>query len=49
MGQPYKAEKSEDEVPLYADVFGLFKELGETRSMVDFFLTPKILKDEHAL
>ena len=49
MGQPYKAEKTEDEVPLYADAFGLFKELGEARSMVDFFLTPKILKDEHAL
>ena len=49
MGQPYKAEKTEEEVPLYADAFGLFKELGEARSMVDFFLTPKILKDEHAL
>ena len=36
-------------LPLYADAFGLFKELGEARSMVDFFLTPKILKDEHAL
>ncbi|MBI4528670.1 MAG: amidohydrolase family protein [Deltaproteobacteria bacterium] len=49
MGQPYKAEKTEEEVPLYADVFDLFKSLGESRSMVDFFLTPKILKDEHAL
>src|SRR5213592_382117 len=49
MGQPYKAEKTAEEVPLYADAFGLFKELGEARSMVDFFLTPKILKDEHAL
>src|SRR5439155_11336549 len=38
MGQPYKAEKTEDEVPLYADAFGLFKEWGETRWMVDFFL-----------
>jgi len=49
MGQPYKAEKTEEEVPLYAEVFDLFKGLGESRSMVDFFLTPKILKDEHAL
>ncbi|HEY1266068.1 MAG TPA: amidohydrolase family protein [Candidatus Binatia bacterium] len=49
MGQPYKAEKTEEEVPLYGDVFELFKSLGESRSMVDFFLTPKVLKDEHAL
>lgn len=49
MGQPYKAEKSEEEVPPYAEVFDLFRSLGESRSMVDFFLTPKILKDEHAL
>src|SRR3989338_2681655 len=49
MGQPYKAEKEEDEVVSYSEAFGLFKELGESRSMVDFFLTPKILKDEHAL
>jgi dihydropyrimidinase/dihydroorotase len=49
MGQPYKAERGEDEVILYSEAFGLFKELGESRSMVDFFLTPKILKDEHAL
>ena len=49
MGQPYKAEKSAEEVPPYAEVFDLFKSLGESRSMVDFFLTPKILKDEHAL
>ena len=49
MGQPYKAEKEEDEVVPYSEAFGLFKELGESRSMVDFFLTPKILKDEHAL
>jgi len=49
MGQPYKAEKSAEEVPPYAEVFDLFKGLGESRSMVDFFLTPKILKDEHAL
>ncbi len=49
MGQPYKAEKSEEEVVPYSEVFHLFKELGESRSMVDFFLTPKILKDEHAL
>ncbi|MBI4489533.1 MAG: amidohydrolase family protein [Deltaproteobacteria bacterium] len=49
MGQPYKAEKSEEEVLPYSEVFGLFKELGESRSMVDFFLTPKILRDEHAL
>ena len=49
MGQPYKAEKEEDEVVSYSEAFNLFKELGESRSMVDFFLTPKILKDEHAL
>ena len=49
MGQPYKAEKTEEEVPLYATRSACFKELGEARSMVDFFLTPKILKDEHAL
>lgn len=49
MGQPYKPEKSEAEVVPYSEVFHLFKELGEARSMVDFFLTPKILKDEHAL
>jgi dihydroorotase-like cyclic amidohydrolase len=49
MGQPYKAEKSAEEVPLYAEVFDLFKNMGEERSMVDFILTPKILKDEHAL
>lgn len=49
MGQPYKAEKGEDEVVSYSEAFNLFKELGESRSMVDFFLTPKILKDEHAL
>ncbi len=49
MGQPYKAEKSKEEVVPYSEVFNLFKDLGESRSMVDFFLTPKILKDEHAL
>jgi len=49
MGQPYKAERGEDEVVPYSEAFNLFKELGESRSMVDFFLTPKILKDEHAL
>ncbi len=49
MGQPYRAERKEEEVVLYSEAFGLFKELGESRSMVDFFLTPKILKDEHAL
>ncbi|HYT53952.1 MAG TPA: amidohydrolase family protein [Verrucomicrobiae bacterium] len=49
MGQPYKAEKTAEEVPLYAEVFDLFKNMGEERSMVDFILTPKILKDEHAL
>jgi dihydropyrimidinase len=49
MGQPYKAEKSLEEVVPYHEVFHLFKELGESRSMVDFFLTPKILNDEHAL
>src|ERR1043166_2477151 len=27
MGQPYKQEKSAEEVPLYADVFALFKEM----------------------
>src|ERR1041384_2761461 len=47
MGQPYKAEKTEEEVPLYGEVFELFKNLGESRSMVDFFLTPTVLKDEH--
>jgi dihydroorotase-like cyclic amidohydrolase len=49
MGQPYKAEKNLDEVLPYSQVVDLFKELGESRSMVDFFLTPKILNDEHAL
>ena len=30
MGQPYKAEKSAEEVVLYGDVFHLFKDLGES-------------------
>jgi len=49
MGQPYKAEKDPDEVLPYSQVMDLFTDVGESRSMVDFFLTPKILNDEHAL
>lgn len=48
MGQPIGAEVSPEEVALYGDVFNVFKEMSEKYSMVDFFLTPKILKDAHA-
>jgi dihydroorotase-like cyclic amidohydrolase len=48
MGQPYKAEKTEEEVPLYADAFGFLRSWVR-RAQWSIFLTPKILKDEHAL
>src|SRR5437667_9445307 len=46
MGQAYKAEKTAAAVPLYADAFGLFTELGETPAVVEFCITPNTLKTE---
>ena len=48
MGKEFGDEVSKERVPLYSEVFDVFKETSEKYSMVDFFLTPMILRDEHA-